>query len=225
MHHEKLFTLLEEVHGAIAEGAGGVLSALRKARHSMEEILAIDSSLSRRSHQLEDAFYEIEDFAESVRQYKSRTDFSPGRLDDVQSRLSAIRPWRRNTGTPWKPSWNIAGPASRSLQAWRTGKGKRRAWRRRSAGKTEKEIGAVARELSEKRKAASADLQKKIESEPGQLGMPKVSFRVLIQDAAREGTPVLTPWGKDAIGSSSLPTWGSRSRSCAPSLPVVSSLA
>ena len=29
--------------------------------------------------------------------------------------------------------------------------------------------------------------------------MPKVSFRVLIQDAARGGIPVLTPWGKDAI--------------------------
>ena len=30
--------------------------------------------------------------------------------------------------------------------------------------------------------------------------MPKVSFRVLIADAARaDGTPVLTPWGKDAI--------------------------
>ena len=78
VHHEKLFTLLEEVHGAVAESAGGVLAALRKARYGMEEILAIDSSLPRQSHQLEDAFYEIEDFAESVRQYKAKTDFRPG---------------------------------------------------------------------------------------------------------------------------------------------------
>jgi len=43
-------------------------------------------------------------------------------------------------------------------------------------------------------------LQKKIEAELRELGMPKVSFRVMIADAARpDGTAVLTPWGKDAI--------------------------
>ena len=65
VHHEKLFTLLEEVHSRAAESAGGVLATLRAARHAMDEILAIDPSLSKPAHQLEDAFYEIEDFAES----------------------------------------------------------------------------------------------------------------------------------------------------------------
>ncbi|MGA2478879.1 MAG: AAA family ATPase, partial [Spirochaetia bacterium] len=37
VHHEKLFTLLEEVHGKIAESAGGVLAVLRTARHAMDE--------------------------------------------------------------------------------------------------------------------------------------------------------------------------------------------
>ena len=198
VHHEKLFTLLEEVHGAIAEGAGGVLSALRKARHSMEEILAIDSSLSRQSHQLEDAFYEIEDFAESVRQYKSRTDFSPGRLDDVQSRLSAIRSLEKKYGDTVEAVLEYCRAGEQELAGMENWEGEKKSLEE-EIGRTEKEIGAVARELSEKRKAASADLQKKIESELRQLGMPKVSFRVLIQDAAREGTPVLTPWGKDAI--------------------------
>ena len=98
VHHEKLFTLLEEVHGQVAESAGGVLAALRKTRHSMDEILGIDSTLSRPAHQLEDAFYEIEDFAESIRQYKSKADFSPGRLDDVQGRLSSIRTLEKKYG-------------------------------------------------------------------------------------------------------------------------------
>jgi DNA repair protein RecN (Recombination protein N) len=98
VHHEKLFTLLEEVHGQVAESAGGILAVLRKTRHAMDEILGIDSTLSRPAHQLEDAFYEIEDFAESIRQYKSKADFSPGRLDDVQSRLSSIRTLEKKYG-------------------------------------------------------------------------------------------------------------------------------
>jgi DNA repair protein RecN (Recombination protein N) len=198
VHHEKLFTLLEEVHGAIAEGAGGVLATLRKARQSMEEILVIDSSLSRQSHQLEDAFYEIEDFSESVRQYKSRTDFSPTRLDDVQSRLSAIRLLEKKYGDTVEKVLEYCRAGEQELAGMENWEGEKKSLEE-EIGRTEKEIAGVARDLSEKRKTASQELQRKIESELRQLGMPKVSFRVLIQDAVREGTPVLTPWGKDLI--------------------------
>jgi DNA repair protein RecN (Recombination protein N) len=198
VHHEKLFTLLEEVHGAVAEATGGVLAALRKARRAMEEILAIDSSLSRQSHQLEDAFYEIEDFAESVRQYKARTDFSPGRLDEVQSRVSALRSLEKKYGDTIEQVLEYCSAGEQELAGMENWEGQKKGLEE-DIGRTEKEIAAVARELSQRRKAASLDLQTKIESELRQLGMPKVSFRVLIQDAARDGTPVLTPWGKDAI--------------------------
>jgi DNA repair protein RecN (Recombination protein N) len=198
VHHEKLFTLLEDVHGAIAEAQGGVLAALRKARHSMEEVLAIDSSLSRQSHQLEDAFYEIEDFTESVRQYKSRTDFSPSRLDEVQGRLSAIRGLEKKYGDTVEKVLEYCRAGEQELSGMENWEEQKKSLQE-EIGKTEREIASVARELSEKRKTASQDLQKKIESELKQLGMPKVSFRVLIQDATREGAPVLTPWGKDAI--------------------------
>jgi DNA repair protein RecN (Recombination protein N) len=164
----------------------------------MDEILTIDSSLSRQSHQLEDAFYEIEDFAESVRQYKSRTDFSPSRLDDVQSRLSAIRSLEKKYGDTAEQVLEYCRTAEQELAGMENWEEEKKTLEG-EISRTEKEIAAVARELSEKRKAASLDLQKRIEAQLRQLGMPKVSFRVLIQDAAREGKPVLTPWGKDAI--------------------------
>jgi DNA repair protein RecN (Recombination protein N) len=199
VHHEKLFTLLEEVHGQVAESAGGVLAALRKMRHSMDEILGIDPSLSRPAHQLEDAFYEIEDFAESIRQYKSKADFSPGRLDDVQGRLSAIRTLQKKYGDTIEEVLAYCAAGEQELagmENWEEEKKNLEA----EIARTEKQIAEAARELSEKRKAGSLVLQKKIEDELRVLGMPKVSFRVLIADAARpDGTPVLTPWGKDAI--------------------------
>jgi len=199
VHHEKLFTLLEEVHGGVAESAGGVLAVLRRTRHAMEEILAIDPSLSKLSHQLEDAFYEIEDFAENVRQYKSRTDFSPNRLDDVQARLAGIRALEKKYGSTVEEVLQYCRSAEQELagmENWEEEKKNLEA----EIGRTEKEIAAVARELSDKRKTGSQDLQKRIETELRDLGMPKVTFRVMIADAARaDGTPVLTPWGKDAM--------------------------
>jgi DNA repair protein RecN (Recombination protein N) len=198
-HHEKLFTLLEEVYSQMSESAGGVLGTLRKTRHAMDEILAIDSSLSRQSHQLEDAFYELEDFVENIRQYKSKADFSPTRLDDVQSRLSSIRALEKKYGDTIEAVIEYCRTGEQelaSMENWEEEKKNLTS----EISRTEKQITEAARELSEKRKAASVDLQKKIEAELREIGMPKVSFRVLIADAARaDGTTVLTPYGKDSI--------------------------
>ncbi len=199
VHHEKLFTLLEEVHSQTAESAGGVLASLRRSRHAMDEILGIDSSLSKLSHQLEDAFYEIEDFSENIRQYKSRADFSPGRLDDVQSRLSSIRALEKKYGDTIEAVLEYCRTGEQELAGMENWEQEKKNLETDIA-RTEKEIAEVARELSEKRKAASQVLQKKIEQELRELGMPKVSFRVLIADAARaDGVAVLTPWGRDSI--------------------------
>ena len=187
------------MHSHTAESAGGVLASLRKSRHAMDEILGIDSSLSKLSHQLEDAFYEIEDFSENIRQYKSRADFSPGRLDDVQSRLSAIRGLEKKYGDTIEAVLEYCRTGEQELAGMENWEQEKKNLETEIA-RTEKEIAEVARELSEKRKAASQILQKKIEQELRELGMPKVSFRVLIADAARaDGTAVLTPWGRDSI--------------------------
>jgi len=198
-HHEKLFTLLEEVYSQMAESAGGVLATLRKTRHAMDEILVIDSSLSRQSHQLEDAFYEVEDFVENIRQYKSKADFSPSRLDDVQSRLSSIRGLEKKYGDTIEAVIEYCRTGEQELAGMENWEEEKKNLGS-EISRTEKQIAEAARELSDKRKAASVDLQKKIEAELRELGMPKVSFRVLIADAARaDGTPVLTPYGKDSI--------------------------
>jgi DNA repair protein RecN (Recombination protein N) len=199
VHHEKLFTLLEEVHGHLAESAGGVLATLRKTRHSMDEILGIDATLSKPAHQMEDAFFEIEDAAENIRQYKSKADFSPGRLDDVQSRLSAIRALQKKYGDTIEAVLEYCRQGEEELAGMENWEEERKTLEA-EIGRTEKQITDAARALSEKRKAGSVDLQKRIEGQLKDLGMPKVSFRVLIADATRQdGTPVLTPWGRDTI--------------------------
>jgi DNA repair protein RecN (Recombination protein N) len=199
VHHEKLFTLLEEAHGQLSESAGGVLATLRRTRHSMDEILGIDATLSKPAHQLEDAFYEIEDAAENIRQYKSKADFSPGRLDDVQSRLSAIRALQKKYGDTIEQVLEYCRQGEEELAGMENWEEDRKNLET-EIGRMEKQITEAARALSEKRKTGSADLQKRIEAQLRDLGMPKVSFRVLIADATRQdGTPVLTPWGRDTI--------------------------
>jgi DNA repair protein RecN (Recombination protein N) len=199
VHHEKLFTLLEEVHAQVAESGGGVLATLRTTRHAMDEITTIDATLSKLSHQLEDAFYEIEDFAENIRQYKSKADFSPGRLDEVQGRLSGIRALEKKYGDTIEQVLEYCRAGEQELAGMENWEEERKTLETEIA-RMEKQIAEAARTLSEKRKAGSQDLQKRIEEQLRELGMPKVSFRVLIADAARpDGTAILTPWGRDSI--------------------------
>ncbi len=198
-HHEKLSTLLEEAHSTTAESAGGALASLRRARHAMDEILGIDPGLSKITHQLEDAFYEIEDFAENVRQYREKAEFDPRRLEEVQERLAAIRALEKKYGDTIELVLEFRRTGEQELagmENWEEEKKNLEA----EIAKTESLLVAMAQELSQKRRAAAAALQKRIEEELKELGMPKVSFRVLVKDAQKQdGTPVVTPWGRDAI--------------------------
>jgi len=165
----------------------------------MDEIMGIDPSLSRPAHQLEDAFYEIEDFAENIRQYKSKADFSPGRLDDVQTRLSSIRGLQKKYGDTIEQVLAYCAAGETELAGMENWEEEKQKLESDIAG-TEKEVAALARQLSEKRVTGGSQLSKKIEEELRDLGMPKVSFKVLIADATRaDGTPILTPYGRDSI--------------------------
>jgi DNA repair protein RecN (Recombination protein N) len=214
-HHEKLFTLLEQVHEATAGSGGGALGLLRTSRHAMEEAIGIDPALSKPAHQLEDAFYEIEDFAGTVRQYRERADFSPERLDAVQERLAAIRAAERKYGDTIEAVLAYLAASEQELASMENYEEEKRRLEG-EIGRTERELVAAGRELSQKRRAAAQVLGAAIEAELRLLGMPKVSFRVSVQAAARpaagaapapagapeaaaEGTAVANPWGLDAV--------------------------
>jgi DNA repair protein RecN (Recombination protein N) len=223
-HHEKLFTLLEQVHEATAGAGGGALGQLRASRHAMEEALGIDPALSRPAHQLEDAFYEIEDFAETVRQYRERAEFSPERLDAVQERLAAIRAAERKYGDTIDAVLAYLAASEQELASMENYEGEKRRLED-EIGATERGLVAAGRELSQKRRAAAQVLGAGIEAELRLLGMPKASFRVAVQPAVRaaaaagaapvppaaagpagaaapvpgEGAAVANPWGLDAV--------------------------
>jgi DNA repair protein RecN (Recombination protein N) len=227
-HHEKLFTLLEQVHEATAGAGGGALGQLRAARHAMEEVLGIDPALSKPAHQLEDAFYEIEDFAETVRQYRERADFSPERLDAVQERLASIRAAERKYGDTIDAVLAYLATSEQELASMENYEEEKRRLEG-EIGRTERELVAAGRELSQKRRAAAQVLGAGIEAELRLLGMPKVSFRVAVQPAVRtaaaaganagiaagpgiaaatggpaagapgDGAAVANPWGLDAV--------------------------
>jgi DNA repair protein RecN (Recombination protein N) len=206
-HHEKLFTLLEQVHEATAGAGGGALGQLRASRHAMEEALGIDPALSKPAHQLEDAFYEIEDFAATVRQYRERAEFSPERLDAVQERLAAIRAAERKYGDTIDAVLAYLATSEQELASMENYEEEKRRLEG-EIGRTERELVAAGRELSQKRRAAAQVLGAGIEAELRLLGMPKVSFRVAVQSATRTAAAAGAGAGTTAGPGSAVATGG-----------------
>ena len=103
--HEKLFAAMETAHEALSgstggEGGGeGALAALRRMRSSLEGAQTIDPSLSDLARRSDDAFYELEDVADSLRHYIGTHGFRPERLEEVEERLADIRKLKKKYGS------------------------------------------------------------------------------------------------------------------------------
>jgi DNA repair protein RecN (Recombination protein N) len=198
-NHEKLYALLTDIHGHLAESRGGALAGLRISRAAMDELVEIDSNLSSLKNQLEDAFYELEDYSESIRRVKDETRFDPDRLTAVETRLGEIRLLKKKYGATIEEVSAYAEESKRelvSIENWEEDK----EGLQKDIGGREKALLAAAEELSALRKKAAAALEKKIVEELKNLSMPKVQFKVEVKDKKNEsGKPVVGLWGKDDV--------------------------
>ena len=198
-NHEKLMRLLEDLSGRTAESRGGALAALRQARALMQEALTIDPALAEKARQLEDAFFELEDFSEGISARMREMVFDPGRLEQVEERLALIRKLKKKYGGGIPEVLAYAQESERQLAGF-AGSGERQKALEAEIAARERELKASAAEISRMRGEASASLEARVVEELKPLGMPKVRFQVQIQDRENEaGKLVYSPTGKDRV--------------------------
>jgi DNA repair protein RecN (Recombination protein N) len=191
--------LLEDLFGRTAESRGGALSQLRQARALMQDALAIDPLLAEKAKQLEDAFYELEDFSQGIGARTREMVFDPGRLEQVDERLALIRKLKRKYGGGIVEVLAHREQSEKQL-AGLAGSGERQEELEAEIAAMERELKTRALELSRLRHEASASLEARVVEELKPLGMPKVRFRVEIQDRENEaGKLVYSPTGKDRV--------------------------
>jgi DNA repair protein RecN (Recombination protein N) len=146
----------------------------------MDELIQIDPKLAKFDNQLKDAFYEIEDFVENIREYKDSVEYDSERLIIVEDRMSKIRILQKKYGKSINEILEYCETSKETLiryENWNDEKKKLE----QNIVKLQAELVENAKTLSEKRNTAASVLQKKIELELGKLGMNKVKFRVLVR--------------------------------------------
>jgi DNA repair protein RecN (Recombination protein N) len=197
--HEKLYAALESAHEAFAQTGEGAIAALRRARSGLESAQAIDPSVSEFARRTDDAFYELEDVAESIRQHLGSLRFSPARLEEVETRLADIGKLKKKYGASVEEVLARLAEDSERLSRLETWEEDREEIQKRIA-LMEADVLSAALVLSEKRAAAGARLQTSIEEIVRSLGMPKARFFVRVGRKETDGgKPVVGPFGVDEI--------------------------
>ncbi|HWR73668.1 MAG TPA: DNA repair protein RecN, partial [Nitrospirota bacterium] len=180
---------------------GSALSAIKRAVTSAREIAAIDNRLAPLLELLESGQAQIDEAARELSSYAERVEFDPKRLEEIGDRLDLVRKLKKKYGASITEIIAFGQKAAEDLKKIERSGEEMERLRKEIAG-VRAMLTKAAHVLTKKRTAAAADLEKKVESELGHLGMKRTTFVVrIVQDPGDDTTDGLKagPRGADRI--------------------------
>ncbi len=198
---EKLSNLAHAADEALYSSEGSALSAIKRAVTSVREIASIDNRLAPLLELLESGKAQIDEAARELSSYAERVEFDPKRLEEIGDRLDLVRKLKKKYGTSITEIIAFGQKAAEDLKKIERSGEEMERLRKEITGVRD-DLTKTARALTKKRTAAAADLEKKVESELGHLGMKKTRFVVrIVQDPGDDTTDGLKagPRGADRI--------------------------
>jgi DNA repair protein RecN (Recombination protein N) len=177
---------LEEAAGtayaAVYDGPASAISLTRTAARRVDELCRIDSTLEGLREHLKAADLSLQEVSYALRDYLSRLEANPGRLEEIETRLAGMDKLKRKYGQSIGEVLTFLEEVRRQIAAVEHA-GERmeelRQTQKRLAGDFEK----LAADLTAQRAAGARKLEKRVEVELAQLAMEGTVFRVAINPA------------------------------------------
>ena len=201
--YEKLYGDIESVCDFFQAADGGLLSGMKKIRNTFERTVSIDSSLEKFQNRLENAYYELEDIADEIKNYKNTLVFDADRLAFVQERLALIyklkQKYLQSSQGIVADLLAYAENAAKQLVQLENWQGNREELVK-EVSELEKQVYNAAKALSEKRTKAASVMADKIVQVLAHLGMRGTQFDAgLKQKPVEDGEQKCGPYGFDDI--------------------------
>lgn len=195
-HAEKIVGSIEESYELLEGGGGsglGVLPALSQVKKDLEDISRFDDALANAQKMVEEAYISLQEASYELRDYGESVEFSPARLDQLQSRMDVIYRLCKKYGETLDDVLAHQEKVERELSEIENYDEDIAALEKEIAA-LEKELGKKAAALTELRRAAAKDLSSAIEEQLFALGMPKARLAIRVEPAADYG-----PRGRDEV--------------------------
>jgi DNA repair protein RecN (Recombination protein N) len=182
---ERLGELAAALHGALAGGeddAPGAMDLLASAERTLGELVRLDPTLSEHTETLEQALALLEDVSAAARDYQDELAVDPGRQAEVEERWDLVARLRRKYGATIEEILAFAVSASRELEEL-ANREERAAELETREGAFRERIGALAGQLSERRRRAGEQLGAAMERELADLNMQRARFQTQLEHA------------------------------------------
>jgi DNA repair protein RecN (Recombination protein N) len=176
----RLAELSGDAYRLLYDDEDAVVSRLGQVYRKVEELAAIDPRLAPHVEAKAAVRASLDDLALFLRDYREGLQVSPGRLDEIESRLALIERLKRKYGASVEEVIAFGERCRTDLASLGSPEEREAALQREREELTGKYL-AAARTLSRKRRAAARELEKKMQAELGQLAMEKTRFRVQFQ--------------------------------------------
>lgn len=179
---QRLEEAASTAYTAVYDGPASAVSLTHTAAKKIEELCRIDSSLEALREHLKNASLSLQEVSYALRDYLSRLEANPPRLEEIEARLAALDRLKRKYGHSIPDVLTFLEDVRRQIasveQAGERMEALRAAQQRHSA-----EFEKLAAALTAARTAAARKLEKRVEAELAQLSMERTVFRVLISPA------------------------------------------
>lgn len=188
-HAEKIVGSVEESYQLLEGGGGnglGVLPALSQVKKDLEEIGRFDDALANAQKMVEEAYISLQEASYELRDYGESVEFSPERLDQLQSRMDVIYRLCKKYGATLEDVLAHQAKVEQELTEIENYDEDIAALEKEIAVLEEK-LGQKADALTKLRTAAAQDLSAAIEEQLFALGMPKARFHIRVEQAEDYG--------------------------------------
>jgi DNA repair protein RecN (Recombination protein N) len=169
-------------YAAVYDSPESALSLTRAAAKRLEELCRIDSSLEGLREHLKSADLSLQEVSYALRDYLSRLEANPGRLEEVETRLAAIDRLKRKYGRSIAEILSFLEDVGRQIASVEH-TGERMEELRQERKRLAADFDKLAAELTGRRGSAARKLEKRVEAELAQLAMERTVFRIAITPA------------------------------------------
>ena len=186
--HDKLFHLVEEASSSLL-GSSSAVQALKQSRLALEQSAKIDQALAELSRRFDDAYYEVEDIAQNLKEYMAHDVYDPDELERCQERLFLIRRLKKKYGSTIAAVIAYGDEARKNYNQLSDSSSTREELAKEEQ-ELEHKLMALAQTVSEARKRAAQHLEKEIEAILKELGMPKAVFHIAVEKGECSSTGI-----------------------------------
>ncbi|MGB9455776.1 MAG: DNA repair protein RecN [Bryobacteraceae bacterium] len=164
-------------YASLYDSPESALALTRQAARRVDELCRIDPSLEGLREHLKAADLSLQEAAYGLRDYLSRLEANPQRLEEVETRLATLDRLKRKYGASLAAVTEFLEQVRRQIAAVENA-GERMEELRREQARLAAEFEKQAAELTQRRTAAARKLEKRVVAELAPLGMERVVFRV-----------------------------------------------